>query len=95
VLPVQHIKFHGQEFDAIPINDKVTLEGTITTYYFSPDRKFLGSTSTFPEGDHTSTIDILPTDVQTLQRIWNRPDLTRPADQPADNASPQTPTPIP
>jgi hypothetical protein len=78
VLPVQHVKFRGQEFDAIPITDKLTLEGSLTTYYLSPEGKFLGSTSTFTDGDKTTLIEVVPADSQTLDHIWNRPDLSRP-----------------
>ncbi|HEY1922655.1 MAG TPA: hypothetical protein VGG44_07790 [Tepidisphaeraceae bacterium] len=78
VLPVKHIKFRDQEFDAIPITDKLTLEGALTTYYLSPEGKFLGSTSTFTDGDKTTLIEVVPTDSETLGHIWNRPDLSRP-----------------
>ena len=78
VLPVQHVKFRGQEFDAVPITDKLTLEGALTTYYLSPEGKFLGSTSSFTDGDKTTLIEVVPTDGQTLDHIWNRPDLSRP-----------------
>jgi hypothetical protein len=78
VLPVQHVKFHGQEFDAIPITDKLTLEGSLTTYYLSPEGKFLGSTGTYTDGDKTTLVEVVPTDSQTLDHIWSRPDLSRP-----------------
>jgi hypothetical protein len=96
VLPVQHIKFRDQEFDAIPVTDKLTLEGALTTYYLSPEGKFLGSTSTFTEGDKTTLIEVVPTDTQTLGHIWNRPDLSRPnepagADDEKSNLTPSLP----
>jgi hypothetical protein len=78
VLPVQHVKLRDQEFDAIPVTDKLTLEGALTTYYLSPEGKFLGSTSSFTEGDKTTLIEVVPTDSQTLDHIWSRPDLSRP-----------------
>jgi hypothetical protein len=88
VLPLTHVAFHGREFDAFEVNDKTTLEGYITTYYVSPEGRMLGSTATFPENDKTTTIDVVPTDAQTLQRIWNRPDLTPAADQPPASPAP-------
>jgi hypothetical protein len=91
VLPVQHVTFHGQELDAIPITDKITLEGAVTTYYLSPQRKFLGSTSSFTDGDKTTTIEVVPTDSQTLGHIWNRPDLSRPNQPAAGEDSSLTP----
>jgi hypothetical protein len=80
VLPVQHVNFHGQSFDAFPITDKIGLDGTVTTYYISLEGKFLGSTSTYAEGDKTTTVEIVPTDSDTLGHIWNRPDLSSPAE---------------
>jgi hypothetical protein len=65
----------------------------VTTYYLSIDGKFLGSTSTVPASDQTTTLEIVPTDVQTLGHIWNRPDLSAPNEPPADtnNTLPHSP----
>jgi hypothetical protein len=93
VLPIRHVKFRGQDFDAVPITDKITLDGPVTTDYLSIDGKFLGSTAAFPAGDQTTTLEIVPTDVQTLGHIWNRPDLSAP-NEPApdtDNVLPHSP----
>jgi len=84
VLPIQHIKFHGQEFDAVPITDKITLDGPVTTIYMSIDGKFLGNTTTITSGDKTTTVDVLPTDSQTLSHLWSRPDLSGPSEPPTD-----------
>ncbi|HEX4056464.1 MAG TPA: hypothetical protein VHX86_19560 [Tepidisphaeraceae bacterium] len=92
VLPAQHVKFHGQEFDAIPITDKVTLEGSVTTYYLSPEGKFLGSTANFTDGDKTTTIEVVPSDSQTLEHLWNRPDLSRPDEPMGGGNSGKTPS---
>jgi hypothetical protein len=86
VLPVQHVTFRGQDFDAVPISDRITLDGTLTTWYVTIDGKFLGSTSTFPTGNNgqTSTIEVVPTDNETLNHLWTRPDLSAPS-QPANS----------
>jgi hypothetical protein len=94
VLPIRHVKFRGQEFDAVPITDKITLDGPVTTYYLGIDGKFLGSTASIPAGDQTTTVEIVPTDVQTLGHIWNRPDLSAPNEPPpadTDNPLPHSP----
>ena len=88
VLPIRHVKFRGQEFDAVPITDKITLDGPVTTFYLSIDGKFLGSTASIPAGDLTTTLEVVPTDVQTLGHIWNRPDLSAPNEPPADTDNP-------
>ena len=89
---VQHVNFHGQSFDAIPITDKITFDGPVTTYYMGIDGKFLGSTSTYPEGDKTTTVDIIPTDSETLSHIWNRPDLTSPSEPAGGDTPPAIPS---
>jgi len=79
VLPAQHVTFHGQDFDAIPVTDKITLDGPITTTYLNDQGKFLGSTTTVPDGDKSTTIEVIPSDSETIGHIWNQPDLTAPA----------------
>jgi hypothetical protein len=92
VQNVQHVNFHGQSFDAIPITDKITFDGPVTTYYMGVDGKFLGSTSTYPDGDKTTTVDIMPTDSQTLSHIWNSPDLSSPTEPAGGDTPPAIPS---
>jgi hypothetical protein len=87
VLPVQHVKFRGQEFDAIPVTDKIGLDGPLTTIYLSIGGKFLGSTTTVTDGDKTTLVEVVPTDAQTLDHIWTRPDLSAPAAPEGDTDS--------
>ena len=94
VLPIQHVKFRGQEFDAIPVTDKITLDGPVTTIYLSVAGKFLGSTTTVANGDKTTLVEVVPTDSETLGHIWNRPDLSAP-DVPANDTGTVFPAPIP
>ena len=94
VLPIQQVKFRGQEFDAVPVTDKITLDGPVTTTYLSIQGKFLGSTTTVTEGDKTTTVEVVPTDSETLGHIWNRPDLSAPAAPDADGGA-VFPAPIP
>ena len=84
VLPIEHVKFRGEEFDAVPITDKITLDGPVTTIYMSTEGKFLGSTTNITTGDKITTVEVLPTDSQTLDRLWSRPDLTAPNMPPTD-----------
>ncbi len=75
----QDVDLAGKQFRAIPITDRIGLEGASTIHYISADGKYLGSVN------KESKITIVPTDAATLQKIWaNRADLTRPRDiQPA------------
>jgi hypothetical protein len=67
----------GKRVRAIPISDRIGLEGTPTLHYMSEDGKYLGSVN------KESKITILPADASSLQKIWaNRADLTRPRDVP-------------
>jgi hypothetical protein len=94
VLPIQHVTFRGQDFDAIAITDKITLDGPVTTVYVSMDGKFLGSTTTVTDADKTTTVEVVPTDSETLGHIWNRPDLSAP-NAPAGDGDTVLPPPTP
>lgn len=94
VLPPQQVKIDGKEVVAVPINDHVGLEGPVTTHYVSPDDgRFLGSVSKGLDQDkNPTTLMILPTDRPTLERLWAKPNLDRPAnnlDQAIQSQSPQ------
>ena len=72
----QEVELGGKKVRAVPISDRVGLEGAPTFHYVSPDGKYLGSMN------KESKITILPTDAETLQKIWaNKADLTRPAER--------------
>jgi len=64
----------GATVRAIPIADRVGVEGSVTTHYMGRDGKYLGS-----ENADTG-ITILPSDEATLLGIWKDAELTRPAD---------------
>ncbi|HYO10364.1 MAG TPA: hypothetical protein VER17_15450, partial [Tepidisphaeraceae bacterium] len=67
------VELGGQRVRAVPVSDRIGLEGSATVHYVSPEGKYLGSVN------KDSQIQILPTDAATLQKIWaNRADLTRP-----------------
>jgi hypothetical protein len=58
---------------AVPISDRIGLEGAPTIHYMSPEGKYLGSEN------KSSRALILPSDAETLQKIWsNNADLTKP-----------------
>jgi len=82
VHPVQQVTFNGQDCQAVVITDRLGLEGSPTTYYMSPDGKFIGSIRNQTDGNKSSTIMVLPTDADTLLRLWPRSDLTRPPEPP-------------
>jgi hypothetical protein len=96
VLPVEQVSFNNQTFDAVQIIDHVGLEGPPTTYYFTPEGKFMGSRCIYQDGDDQITLTVLPADADTLQRLWIQPDLTIPqnstaAAPPPPSQNPDTP----
>jgi hypothetical protein len=72
----KEVQLNGQTVRAIPISDRIRLEGTPTIHYMSPDGHYLGSVN------EDAKIMILPTDKATLEKIWKNPDLTRPEEVP-------------
>ena len=63
---------NGQNVRAIPVHDRIALEGSVTTHYISADGKYLGSVNT------DTDVTVLPTDAATLEKLWKDANLTRP-----------------
>ncbi len=68
----QNVTLDGKKHSAIPVKDRIGLEGSITTHWMSPDGKHLGSTN------EDSKVTILPTDAAELRKIWVDAKLTAP-----------------
>ena len=68
------VTLNGQKVRAVPILDRVGLEGSVTAHYIAPSGEYLGSTN------DDSGITILPTDAATLVKLWQNANLTRPGD---------------
>ncbi len=68
----QEVELDGQRVHAVPISDRIGLEGSVTIHYISPEGKYLGSVN------KDSKITVLPTDAATLQKMWSNADLSRP-----------------
>ena len=78
----QEVTLAGQRVRAVPITDRLGLEGAPTIHYIDPaTNKYLGSVN------DASKITILPTDAETLQKTWANANLARPKD-----AEPQKPS---
>ena len=72
VLPERDVDLGGRTVRAVPVEDKLGLEGAVTTHYVSPvDYRYLGSTN----GDG---VTVIPTDRATLENLWAGADLSRP-----------------
>jgi hypothetical protein len=72
VLPEQNVVFNGQQMRAIPIRDRLGLEGSVTIHYMSLDGNYLGSEN------KDQKLILLPTNDVTIKNIWAEAKLTRP-----------------
>jgi hypothetical protein len=70
----KRVKFNGETVRAVTIGDRVGLEGSVTTHYFTADGRYIGS-----ENPDTGVM-VLPSDEKNLLELWKDADLTRPAD---------------
>ncbi len=68
----KELAFAGQTFRGYTVNERLGLDGSITTHYLTDDGKYLGN-----ENKDTKTT-ILPSDDEAIRKIWNNPNLTRP-----------------
>jgi hypothetical protein len=82
------VTLNGEHLRAIPIADRLGLQGVPTYHYFSPDGKYLGSETTLMQQSpddptpHQVKLLILPTTAEELNRIWDKPNLTAPSAPP-------------
>jgi hypothetical protein len=77
----------GNKIHAVPVRDRLGLEGSVTTHYVTPEGEYLGSINT------DSKVTILPTDAVTLQKMWKDVNLTRPSDVEAPGIKPSAQAP--
>ena len=82
----QEVTLAGQKYRAVPIRDRLGLEGSITVHYFTPYPRgeYLGSYS------KDSGVTILPSDKETLLKLYPTARLT-PPDKIIQNPAPFTP----
>jgi len=74
----QEATIGGHQVMAIPVRDRLGLEGSVTTHYMNAAGQYLGSVS--PD----SKVEILPSDAATLVALWKNVDLSRPGAVPAE-----------
>jgi hypothetical protein len=70
----KRVNFAGEPIRAVPITDRIGLEGSVTTHYMSLEGKYIGS-----ENPDTGIV-VLRADEGRLKEIWKDADLTRPGD---------------
>jgi hypothetical protein len=70
----QKVDIGGQNRLAVPVRDRLGLEGSVTTHYFTAEGKYLGSAN--PD----SKIMVLPADRSAIEQLWKNADLSRPTE---------------
>jgi hypothetical protein len=78
----QNVTLGGKKQLAVPVKDRFGLEGSITTHWVTLDGTYLGSVN------EDSQLTVLPTDEETLRKIWIDATLTAPK---ADTKTAQQP----
>jgi hypothetical protein len=70
----QQVELGGQRAAAVPVTDRIGLEGSPTVHYLSQAGKYLGSVNS------QTRVTVLPSSAEELQKLWaNNANLTRPA----------------
>jgi hypothetical protein len=78
------VTLDGKRQRAVPISDRIGLEGAPNIHYMSPDGKYLGSVN------EQAGVTMLPSDARSIEALWKDAILTRPADvDPARNLAPR------
>jgi hypothetical protein len=72
VLQEEDIILDGKKYRAVGITDRLGMQGEPTTHYMSREGKYLGSINA------ATKLEIIPTDRETLTRLWPQTNLTQP-----------------
>jgi hypothetical protein len=69
----QRVNFNGELVRCVPVDERIGLDGYVTTHYVSHTGQWLGSET------KDAGITVLPTTEEALLKIWKDADLQRPA----------------
>jgi hypothetical protein len=64
VLEEQDVELDGQHMQAVPVRDRIGVEGAATTHYLTPQGQWLGSVS------DDGKLMVLPTDADSIRKTW-------------------------
>jgi hypothetical protein len=64
VLEEQEVDLDGQKVQAVPVKDRIGVEGAATTHYLTPKGEWLGSVS------DDGKLMVLPSDADSIRKIW-------------------------
>jgi hypothetical protein len=87
VLAAKQVTFNNKTVRAVPVEDRLGLEGSVTIHYMTSDQVWIGS-----ENKDTG-VTVIPSDEMTLLALWNDANLTRPEAPKPQNVAPVTGTP--
>jgi hypothetical protein len=72
VMPEQEVDLEGQKVQAVPVRDRIGVEGAGTTHYLTRQGQWLGSVS------DDRKLMVLPTDADSIRKIWKDAQLDEP-----------------
>ncbi|HEV7300611.1 MAG TPA: hypothetical protein VGN72_14700 [Tepidisphaeraceae bacterium] len=82
-LPSRQVTFAGQTVRATPIEEKIGLDGYVTTHYIEDGGRYLGSETKYPDESGTPlTISYVATTSDDLAKRWEGLNLSRPSETP-------------
>jgi hypothetical protein len=93
VGPIEEVTLNGKKVTGVGVRDHIGLEGPVTTHYMDPiSNQYLGSICKYvgPKKQEFLLV-VVPTDADTLKKIWENADLSRPerpAEEPPQGQAP-------
>jgi hypothetical protein len=85
VEPLQKVTLAGRSLRAIPVRDRITIDGPVTTHYLSENGMYLGSEAA------DSGVAVIPATEAKLHELWKDADLSRPSETQALPTATATP----
>ncbi len=91
VLDERLLTFAGQSVRATPIEDKIGVDGYVTTHYLSENSVYLGSETKYPDTDGNDVkITFIASTATELTKLWDaNAELSRPVEGPVQVEGPK------
>jgi hypothetical protein len=86
VLSLRKIHLGDKDYRATPIEDKIGLDGFVTTHYIGEEGDYLGSETKYSDSDGNDvTITFIRSNAKELNQLWDQANLSRPAETPDES----------
>jgi hypothetical protein len=88
VKPMRNFTFGGKTVRVTPIEDKIGLDGFVTTHYVSTEDVYLGSETVYTDAENVENkIAFIASTADELKKLWDGANLTRPTDAPLEDSA--------